>query len=267
MTNNIVIVRGGGDIATGSIQKLHRTGYRVLVLEREAPQCIRRFVTCAEAMYTGFFQVEDLSIQRIDNLSEAESVWAAGRIPIIADESGASIQALKPLAVVDGILAKTNLGTRRDMAKIVIGLGPGFIAGKDVHVVIETNRGHNLGRLIFSGAPEANTGNPGDILGFTTERILRSSNTGTIDVIHDLGAVVKKGDVVATVDGVPIYSQLDGMVRGMIRHGSHVKDGMKVGDVDPRVNKKNLTTISDKARAIGGGVLEALLMLQRAFQL
>ena len=261
--NDLVIFRGGGDVATGSIQKVYRAGFKVLILEREKPLCIRRYVACAEAMVTGESKIEDMIIKKVSNLEEIKSCWASDIIPIIADENAEYVKKLKPIAVVDGILAKKNIGTSKDMAPITIALGPGFVAGKDVDVVIETNRGHDLARLIFEGEPEKNTGVPGNIGGYTIQRILRSPSDGTIKVIKDIGEVVCKGEVVATVDGKEVKSGLDGMVRGMIADGSEVNKGLKIGDVDPRINKTNAVTISDKARAIGGGTLEALLILKR----
>lgn len=266
MENNIVIVRGGGDIATGTIQKLHRSGFKVLILEIDSPQCIRRTVTCAEAIYTGETQVEDIKVKKSENVEEIKKLWDENIVPIVVDPEGKYISKIEPMCVVDGILAKKNLGTTIDMADITIGLGPGFCAGKDVDIVIETNRGHDLGRLIFEGEPEKNTGNPGNIKGFTTERILRSPDNGNIKVLKDIGSFVKKDEIVAYVNEKEVLSGLDGMVRGMIRDGSKVFEGMKIGDVDPRVNLENTKTISDKARAIGGGVLEAILIKKQELE-
>ena len=170
------------------------------------------------------------------------------------------------MAVVDGTLAKKNIGTNKNMADITIALGPGYEAGVDVDYVIETNRGHDLGRLIFEGFAEKNTGIPGNIKGFTSERILRAVDEGEIQVIEDIGSVVKKDQVVALVNGKEIKSKLDGMVRGMIGNGSFVTKGLKIGDVDPRVIQKNAKTISDKARLIGGGCLEAILIGKRRIE-
>lgn len=264
--NDLVIFRGGGDVATGAIQKVYRSGFRVLILEKDKPLCIRRHVASASAMFEGEVSIEDFRVRRVYELSGIEKAWAEDYIPIIEDEKGLYIEKLKPLAVVDGILAKKNLGTYRQMAPITIGLGPGFEAGVDVDVVIETNRGHDLGRLIFEGKPQANTGVPGSIQGFTKERILRSPADGKIKVLEDIGQVVKKDQVLALVGDKEVKSGLDGMVRGMIGDGSYVTEGLKIGDVDPRVVKVNAVTISDKARAIGGGVLEAILILRRRLE-
>ncbi|MDD7305005.1 MAG: selenium-dependent molybdenum cofactor biosynthesis protein YqeB [Peptoniphilaceae bacterium] len=264
--NDLVIFRGGGDVATGSIQKVYRAGFKVLILEKEKPLCIRRTVACASAMFEGEIQIEDFKVKRVYDYEGIEKAFKEDFIPIIADEKGVYIEKLKPLVVVDGILAKKNLGTTKDMAPITIGLGPGFTAGEDVDLVIETNRGHNLARLIFEGKPEENTGIPGNIQGFTSQRILRAPASGKIKVIEDIGSVVKKDQVLALVEGKVVKAGLDGMVRGMIKDGSEVSLGLKIGDVDPRVVKENAITISDKARAIGGGVLEAILILKRRIE-
>ncbi len=263
INRNLVIVRGGGDVATGSIQKLNRSGFDVLVLEVEKPTCIRRKVCAAQAVYDGQVTVEDIEVKKCDTVDEIRETLAEGRVAVTVDPEGQLIKKLRPLAVVDGILAKKNLGTNMDMAPITIGLGPGFTAGSDCNVVIETDRGHDLGRLIFQGKASANTGNPGNILGFTTERILRASDDGIIKVIEDITSEVKKGQVVAEVNGKHIKAGLDGMVRGMIKDGSRVFKGMKIGDVDPRVVPRNASTISDKARLIGGGTLEAVLIFKK----
>lgn len=263
MNKDLIIVRGGGDVATGTIQKLNRVGFDVLVLEIDKPTCIRRNVAVGQAIYDGEIQIEDIKAVRCDNIDDIETVFENSNVAVTVDPEGKYIKELQPLAVVDGILAKKNLGTSKDMAPITIGLGPGFEAGIDVDVVIETNRGHDLGRLIFEGFAQANTGNPGNINGYTRERILRASDDGKLHIIKDLGSVVKKGQAVASVNGNEILSGLDGMVRGMINEGSEVFKGMKIGDVDPRVIPRNANTISDKARHIGGGSLEAILIMKR----
>ena len=263
MNKNLIIVRGGGDVATGTIQKLNRVGFDVLVLDIKNPTCIRRNVAAAQAIYDSEIQIEDIRTVRCDNLCDINNAFKDSKVAVTVDPEGEYIRELKPIAVIDGILAKKNLGTNMDMAPITIGLGPGFEAGIDCDVVIETNRGHDLGRLIFSGSAQANTGNPGNINGYTKERILRASADGKIHIINDIASVVKKGEAVARVNGKEIYAGLDGMVRGMINEGSEVFKGMKIGDVDPRVVPRNANTISDKARLIGGGSLEALLIMRK----
>lgn len=263
---DLVIFRGGGDVATGGIQKVFRTGFKTLVLEKDQPLCVRRYVSAAQAMIDGQIQIEDFKAVKVKNPGEIERAREEGLLPVISDQDGLYIERLQPLAVVDGILAKRNTGTRRGMAPITIGLGPGFEAGKDVDVVIETNRGHDCGRLIFGGRAQENTGVPGNIMGYTIERILRSPADGRIEVLYDIGSFVKKDQVLAKVSGKEVKSQLDGMVRGMIGNGTPVKEGMKVGDVDPRTERKNTGTISDKSRLIGGGVLEAILIMKRRLE-
>lgn len=263
MNKNLVIVRGGGDVATGTIQKLNRVGFDVLVLEIEKPTCIRRNVAVAQAIFDGEIQIEDIRAIRCENIDKIQRAFDDNLIAVAVDPEGKLIEKLKPICLIDGILAKKNLGTDRKMAPITIGLGPGFEAGSDVDLVIETNRGHDLGRLIFEGPATVNTGNPGNINGLTTERILRAPASGKVHIIKDLGSVVKKGDVVAEVAGKEVLAGLDGMVRGMINEGLEVYSGMKIGDVDPRVIPRNAKTISDKARLIGGGALEGLLIMKR----
>lgn len=263
MNKNLVIVRGGGDVATGTIQKLNRVGFDVLVLEIEKPTCIRRNVAVAQAVFDGEIQIEDIRAVSCENLDQIQNAFDDNLIAVTVDPEGKLINKLKPICLIDGILAKKNLGINRKMAPITIGLGPGFEAGSDVDLVIETNRGHDLGRLIFEGPAAANTGNPGNINGFTTERILRAPESGKVHIRKDLGSVVKKGQVVAEVAGKEVLAGLDGMVRGMINEGLEVYSGMKIGDVDPRVIARNAKTISDKARLVGGGALEGLLIMKR----
>lgn len=258
--NNIVVVRGGGDLASGVIHRLYRSGYKVLILESEKPTAIRRMVSFCEAVYDGEAFVEGVLSHRITDLSMCGEVWAAGEIPLMVDEEGRSIQALHPAAVVDGILAKKNLGTTREMASVTIGLGPGFEAGEDVDVVIETMRGHDLGRIIEEGCAFPNTGIPGTVAGVSKERVIHSPAEGVIKAQAKIADLVEKGQVLAHVGGVPVYASVTGVLRGIIRDGYPVKKGMKIADIDPRKEEKqNCYTISDKARCIAGSVLEVLL--------
>jgi xanthine dehydrogenase accessory factor len=260
----IVIVRGGGDIASGVIQKLYRCGFKVLVLEIENPTCIRRAVSFSEALFEGEIEVEGIKSVRVRNLEEIEDAWKNNKVPVIIDPKGSYINLLKPKAVVDGILAKKNLGTYINMAPITIALGPGFEAGKDVDVVIETNRGHNLGRLIFNGEAQADTGAPGNIGGYTKERVIYSPCDGVINNVREIGDIVKKEEPLAYVGDYIVRATIDGVLRGIIRNNSKVHKGLKIADIDPRLEeRKNCFTISDKARTIGGGVLEALIYLNR----
>lgn len=259
----IIVVRGGGDIASGVIQKFHRSGFRVVVLEVKKPSFIRRTVCYGEAVYEKEIILEKSKAVLAHGIDEINRVVEKGNIAVTIDPCGDIIKKLKPLAVIDAILAKKNLGTTINMAPITIGLGPGFIAGKDVDIVVETMRGHDLGQLIFSGAAKNNTGIPGIIKGYGRERVIYSEVNGIIKSIKNIGDLVEKDEVVAFVGEVPIKSPLTGILRGLIRDGYEVTKGFKIGDVDPRKEeKKNCYTISDKARNIGGSALEAVLYLR-----
>ncbi|MDO5714972.1 MAG: selenium-dependent molybdenum cofactor biosynthesis protein YqeB [Tissierellia bacterium] len=258
---DLIIFRGGGDVATGSIQKLHRVGYSILVLETPWPNTVRKTVALSECIFKNKVTVEDMTALHCKDLNEIHNAFKQNYIPVIIDPQGEWIWKLKPLAVIDAIIAKKNLGTSRKMAPITIGLGPGFIAGKDVDIVIETNRGHHLGRLIFRGQAEANTHIPGNINGFSKERLLRSPDFGIFHTTKNIGDLVKKGEIIGTVSNQNIISQIDGCLRGLIENQSYVTKNMKIGDVDPRVDV-DYHLISDKARNIGGATLEAFLILK-----
>lgn len=263
MLEDIIVVRSGGDIGTAVAHKLHRSGFKVLILEIPEPMAIRRKVAFSEAVFDGESIVEGVKSRRVNDLDEINKQWEMDNIPLIVDEEGSILRKLKALALVDAILAKRNINTRIDMAPITIGLGPGFEVGKDVHAVIETNRGHDLGRIILKGEAEKDTGIPGSIEGFTEERILRAPCAGKVKVINNIGERVKKEEVVMFVGDEPVVSKLDGAVRGCIRDGVTVFKNMKIGDVDPRGVVENCYTISDKARNVAGGVLEAVLYLKK----
>jgi xanthine dehydrogenase accessory factor len=264
MHENLVIVRGGGDIASGAIEKLHKCGFNVLVLEVENPSSIRRKVCYGEAVYTGEMEIEGIKSQKIKYLDEINRMFEKRIIPVYTDPSAECTQILNPVALVDGILAKKNYGTNRSMAPVTVALGPGFTAGKDVDVVIETMRGHNLGRLIFDGEAMKNTGVPGNIGGFTMERVIYSEYEGVIENIREIGDIVKKGDILAKIGDNEVYASIDGVLRGIIRNGYHVTKKFKIADIDPRKDEqKNCFTISDKSRSIGGAVLEAVISLMR----
>lgn len=259
--DNLIVVRGGGDIASGTIARLYNSGYRVVVLEIKEPTVIRSKVSFAQAMFDGSITIDGITAVRASNLKEINSILADEMIPVVDDPEGSYIKALKPAAVVDGILAKKNLGTSKDMAPVVIGLGPGFEAGYDVDAVIETNRGHNLGRVILQGKPEPNTGVPGVIGGHAAKRVVRSTAAGIVKPVKKIGDLVKEGDILAMIGDTEVRAQISGVLRGMIHEGMEVPEGFKIGDVDARGNVENCFTISDKARAVGGGTLEALLYL------
>lgn len=257
--NKLVVVRGGGDLATGVVHRLTRSGFPVIILEIEKPTVIRRTASFADAVYHNTVTVEELNARRVMNTMEALLCLDRGIIPILVDPEGDSLDSLKPHILVDAILAKKNLGTRLDMAPIVIGLGPGFTASVDVHGVVETNRGHNLGRVFLEGSAEPDTGVPGVIGGFDYQRILRAPADGVIRNVKDICTQVKAGDVIAYVEDLPVLAALDGVLRGLITDGLTVYKNLKIGDVDPRCKIEYCYSISDKARAIGGGVLEAIL--------
>lgn len=264
INNGIVVVRGGGDIATGTICRLHNCGYKLLVLETENPTAIRRTVSLSEAVYDGIQSVENVTAERIATSRECGTIWAKDRVPLLIDPAADCLSEIKAIALVDAILAKKNCGTTKNMAPITIGLGPGFYGGKDVHAVIETTRGHQLGRVIYTGTPLANTGIPGMINGYTKERVLYAPASGTIEVLQDIGKQVIRGDLIARIGNNEVVAPLTGLIRGMIRNQTTVAEGLKIGDIDPRITEEgNCYTISDKARCISGGVLEALLFLSR----
>ena len=261
---NLIIVRGGGDLATGTIYKLKKSGFPVLVLEAENPSAIRRNVAFCEAVYQGSQTVEDLTCYQAESVEQAEEFLNQGKLAVLVDPAGEAIRRLKPLAVVDAILAKRNLGTNRNMAPITVALGPGFVAGEDVDAIVETKRGHHLGRVLWTGSAAPNTGIPGIIGGYGKERVIHSPAKGIVRNVKKITDTVSKGEVIALVETesgvVSVEATLDGILRGLIRDGYPVKVGFKMADIDPRKEEyNNCFTISDKARCIAGGVLEAIL--------
>ena len=297
--NLLIICRGAGDLATGIIHRLHRAGHRVIALETDYPAAIRRQVSFCEAVYDGSAAVEGVTARLVPALADAETdtetcsgindtpaahivsekwdssaieaVLEAGEVPLLIDPKGESIVLLKPDVVVDAIIAKKNLGTTIDMAPLVIGVGPGFTAGQDVHLVIESMRGHNLARIITDGMAQPNTGVPGNIAGFTSERVIHAPAAGYIYDVRKIGDIVQKGDEIARIypdkesydnalsEYVPVNATITGIIRGLIREGYYFRKGFKIADIDPRESEiTNCFTISDKARSIAGSVLEAV---------
>ena len=297
--NLLIICRGAGDLATGIIHRLHRAGHRVIALETDYPAAIRRQVSFCEAVYDGSAAVEGVTARLVPALADAETdteiysgisdtpaahiasekwdsaaieaVLEAGEVPLLIDQKGESIALLKPDVVVDAIIAKKNLGTTINMAPLVIGVGPGFTAGQDVHLVIESMRGHNLARIITDGMAQSNTGVPGNIAGFTSERVIHAPAAGYIYDVRKIGDIVQKGDEIARIypdkgsydnklsEYVPVNATITGIIRGLIREGYYFKEGFKIADIDPREGElSNCFTISDKARSIAGSVLEAV---------
>ena len=297
--NLLIICRGAGDLATGIIHRLHRAGHRVIALETDYPAAIRRQVSFCEAVYDGSAAVEGVTARLVPALADAETdtetysaindtpadhiasekwdssaikaVLEAGEVPFLIVPKGDSIELLKPDVVVDAIIAKKNLGTTIDMAPLVIGVGPGFTAGQDVHLVIESMRGHNLARIITDGMAQPNTGVPGNIAGFTSERVIHAPAAGYIHDVRKIGDIVQKEDEIARIypdkesydnalsEYVPVNATITGIIRGLIREGYYFREGFKIADIDPRESElTNCFTISDKARSIAGSVLEAV---------
>ena len=297
--NLLIICRGAGDLATGIIHRLHRAGHRVIALETDYPAAIRRQVSFCEAVYDGSAAVEGVTARLVPALADAETdtetysgindtpaahivsekwdssaieaVLEAGEVPLLIDPKGESIALLKPDVVVDAIIAKKNLGTTINMAPLVIGVGPGFTAGQDVHLVIESMRGHNLARIITDGMAQPNTGVPGNIAGFTSERVIHAPAAGYIHDVRKIGDIVQKGNEIARIypdkesydnalsEYVPVNATITGIIRGLIREGYYFRKGFKIADIDPRESElTNCFTISDKARSIAGSVLEAV---------
>ena len=260
--DDVIVVRGGGDIATGVIQKFFRAGMKVLVLEIPHPTAIRREVSLCEAVLRGVFTVEDMTARLIPSLDDCQSIWRNGEIPVYVDPAGLAIKELKPDGVVDAILAKKNMGTHAGMAPAVIALGPGFSAPRDAHAVIETMRGHTLGKVIFDGGAMPNTGTPAAVAGHAADRVLYAPCGGTVKAFKQIGDMVRAGEKIFSVGGIDVLTPFDGVLRGLIADGTPVAHGFKTADIDPRPDS-DCRTVADKARCIGGGALEAYLYLRR----
>lgn len=255
----LVCIKGAGDLASGIAVRLHRSRFDIVMTDLPVPTAVRRTVAFSEAIRLGTTAVEDVKAKRAESIEEVRECLAKGIIPVVPDPEAKIIQVLKPEVVVDAVMAKRNTGTRIDDAPLVIGVGPGFTAGVDCHAVVETQRGHNLGRAIWKGSAAPNTGVPGNIGGQTIRRLIKAPADGTFHPEKNIGDIVKEGDRVANVDGVPVYAQTDGLIRGMLQDGVPVTKGLKSGDVDPRGKVIDYMTVSDKASSIGGGVLEAIM--------
>lgn len=268
---DLIIVRGAGDLATGTIHRLKKSGFRLLVLETDHPAAIRRQVALSEAVYSGSTCVEGVEAIRVENEQQMNVAWSTGKVPVLVDPEGTCIASLQPKVIVDAILAKRNLGTNRKMAPLTIALGPGFTAGEDVDVVIETKRGHNLGRVIREGCAYPNTGIPGIIGGYGAERVIHAPAAGILKNKSKIGDIVEKDQVIAIIEEigstegknektqVEVTATLSGLLRGLIRDNYPVTKGFKIADIDPRKEElANCFTISDKARCIAGSVLEVI---------
>ncbi len=258
-----VLIRGAGDIATGIALRLHRAGIQVVMTDLPQPTAIRRTVCFSQAILYGKYEVEGVTACRAATAAEVDAILADGAIPVLCDPACECKTWLQPDALVDAVLAKRNLGTAMTDAPVVIGVGPGFTAGKDCHAVVETMRGHTLGRVYEQGSALPNTAVPGLIGGYAGERVLRAPTDGVFHQVLEIGAMVKAGDVAGTVEGQPMRCTIDGVLRGILPDGITVFKGMKSGDVDPRGDVSACYTASDKALAVGGGVLEALLHLTK----
>ena len=257
--NTLIIIKGAGDLASGVAYRLKRCGFPLIMTELPEPLFVRRAVSFGEAVYSKETSIEGITAQLVGTPDEAAQLAAGNVIPILVDPQATVVDQLKPQVVIDAIIAKKNSGTHHSDAPLVIALGPGFTAGKDCHAVIETNRGHNLGRVFYSGQAEANTGSPGSVQGKTLTRVLRAPAAGHVTSAAQIGDAIAEGQLIATIDGQPIHAQFDGVLRGIIHPSVHVTPGFKIGDLDPRGNVNHCFTISDKSLAIAGGVLEAIL--------
>ncbi len=255
------MIRGAGDLASGVAYRLHQSGFEVVMTDLPQPTSIRRTVCFSEALLNGETQVDGVTARRAANAKWARVIAEKGEVAVLADAAGVCRRELKPGAMVDAILAKRNIGTSIDDAPIVVALGPGFTAGTDCHAVVETMRGHTLGRVYYEGSALPNTGVPGSVGGFTLERILRAPCDGTFRGVRKIGDIVEKGEVCAYVDEQPIQTRISGVLRGLLPDGISVYKGMKSGDVDPRCEVSNCYQVSDKALSVAGGVLEAILHL------
>jgi len=259
LTDLRIVVRGAGEMATGVAHRLFRSHLRVALTEIPHPLAVRRKVSFCEAVWDGAAEVEGVRARRVERPGDFDEVVAGGEVPVLVDAELACLASWRPHALLDVAVAKRNLGTHRDMADLVVGFGPGFTAGEDVDVVVETNRGHDLGRLLHAGCAEPNTGVPGSTLGYAGERVLRCPGDGVFEAAAEIGDPVEAGQVVARVGGSDVRAEIGGVLRGLLRPGLRVARGLKAGAVDPRGVREACFTISEKARALGGSALEALL--------
>jgi xanthine dehydrogenase accessory factor len=254
-----VLIRGGGEMASGIAHRLHQCHIKVLITEIEAPTAVRRTVAFAEAVYEGYQIIEGVKAAKVRDAEAARVQWQRGNIPLLVDPDARIRTIVMPDVIVDARMAKKSTRRKISDAPLVIGVGPGFIAGTNVHAVVESNRGYHLGRVLWHGEAECDTGVPAPVGGFTHARVLRVPCAGRFNALREIGEPVKVGETVAEVRGIPITAEIPGMLRGMLKNGIEVAQGIKAGDVDPRGQKEYCYSISDKARAIGGGVLEAIL--------
>lgn len=255
----LVLIRGGGDLATGVAARLHRAGFNLLVTELAQPLAVRRLVAAAEAVYAGRVEIEDLVVQAIEEAEQAPSLWKQGAIPVIVDPEAEARHLLSPQILVDARMRKKPPETSLEAAPLVVGIGPGFTAGNDCHAVVEAKRGHHMGRVFWQGRAAEDSGVPEPVRGHDVDRVLRAPASGQVEGGHALGQVVEAGEPLAEIGGFELLAPFSGALRGLIHDGVQVEQGDKMGDLDPRAEPKYCSQISDKALAIGGGVLEAAL--------
>ena len=255
----LTAIKGGGDIASGVACRLFRAGFPVFITELESPLAVRRKVAFAQAIFSQKIEIEGIKAVKVQSSNEIMPAIKKGLIPVISDYKASCLKELKPVIIVDGIMAKHNTGTKKDDAGLVIGIGPGFTAGIDVHCIIETRRGHYMGRVIREGTASKDTATPASLMGYTNERLLRAPRTGSVNILKNIGENVIAGEVVATIGNTQIKAEIQGILRGIVHNGVFLKEGDKLGDIDPRGEQNYCFTISDKSLAVGGGVLEAIL--------
>ncbi|WP_251387699.1 selenium-dependent molybdenum cofactor biosynthesis protein YqeB [Mediterraneibacter agrestimuris] len=261
-----ILIKGAGDLATGIAVRLFQCGHQIVMTEIEKPLTVRRMVAFSRAVYEEKAEVEGICGKHVYTLEEAEQAVSDGQIAVLVDPQAEIRKSYQPDVMIDAILAKKNLGTRMSDAPFVVGVGPGFTAGNDCHCVIETKRGHTLGSVIWKGSAIPNTGVPGNVGGYTVERLIRASAKGEMEAIVHIGDLVQEGQVVAYTGGKPVYAKMSGIVRGMLQDNVIVEENLKIGDIDARCERFHCFTVSDKARSIGGAALEAVTQFERIYQ-
>lgn len=262
-----IVIKGAGDLATGIASRLYHAGHQIVMTEIAVPLTVRRSVALSRAVYENEAEVEDLKGVLVKDAAEADRILQRGEIPVLVDPEADIIGSFHPDVVVDAILAKKNLGTRITDAPFVIGVGPGFYAGKDCHCVIETKRGHTLGNVIWEKEAIPNTGVPGNIGGFTTERLIRASADGIMEPVAEIGDTVEKGQLVARTGKQPVYAKMSGIVRGMLQKDVQVTEGLKIGDIDARCEPEHCVTISDKQGQSEAVCWKRYLCLDRSMEI
>jgi len=257
--DSLILIKGAGDLASGVAYRLKRAGFPLIMTELPAPTLVRRTVSFGEAVFSGETQVEGITARCVTDLAEARRLACTEMIPVLVDPAAAILRQLKLAVLVDAIMAKTNTGTRLSDAGLVVALGPGFTAGQDCHAVIETNRGHRLGRVIYQGQAEPDTKMPGPVKGYAAGRVLRAPAAGYVTPAANIGQTIRQNELIAAVGPHEVRAPFDSILRGLIHPSVPVTAGLKIGDLDPRGRVEHCFTISDKSLAIGGGVLEAIL--------